>query len=52
MVVPSVHFLKRQAAREKIAAMKALTETARQRHLALAEHYQERAEASRGGAHA
>jgi hypothetical protein len=44
---PSVHYLNRQAAREKVAATKALTEAARQRHLALAEDYQKRAEAMR-----
>lgn len=44
---PSVHFLNRQAAREKLAAMRALTEAARQRHLALADDYQKRAEAMR-----
>ena len=43
-VYPNVHFLIRQAAREKLAAMRALTETARERHLALAEQYQRRAE--------
>lgn len=42
---PNVHFLIRQAAREKLAARRALTETARIRHLALAEAYQKRAEA-------
>jgi hypothetical protein len=45
---PNVHFLNRQAAREKLAAKRALTEAARQRHLALAEDYQKRAEAIRG----
>ena len=44
-VYPNVHFLIRQAAREKLAAKRALTETARLRHLALAESYQKRAEA-------
>ena len=44
---PNVHFLNRQAAREKLAAKRALTEAARQRHLALAEDYQKRAEAAR-----
>jgi hypothetical protein len=44
---PNVHFLNRQAAREKIAATKALTEAARLRHLALAEDYQKRADAAR-----
>ena len=43
----SVHYLNRQAAREKIAATRALTEAARLRHLALAEDYQRRAEAMR-----
>jgi hypothetical protein len=43
---PNVHFLNRQAAREKLAAKRALTEAARQRHLALAEDYQKRAEAA------
>lgn len=47
---PSVHFLNRQAAREKLAAKRALTETARERHLALAEHYEKRAEAASAGA--
>lgn len=47
---PSVHFLNRQAAREKLAAMRALTDAARQRHLALAEDYQKRAEATRASA--
>ena len=45
---PSVHFFNRQAAREKLAASRALTETARERHLALAADYQQRAEAMRG----
>jgi hypothetical protein len=44
-VYASVHFLNRQAAREKLAAKKALTETARLRHLALADDYEKRAEA-------
>ncbi len=44
-VYPSVHFLNRQAAREKLAALRALTDAARQRHLALAADYQKRAEA-------
>jgi len=46
---PSVHFFTRQAAREKVAAQKALTDAARERHLALAETYQQRAEAMRAG---
>jgi hypothetical protein len=44
---PSVHFFNRQAAREKLAASRALTEPARERHLALAEDYRQRAEAMR-----
>jgi hypothetical protein len=46
-VYPSVHFFHRQAAREKLAARKALTEAARERHLALALDYEKRAEAMR-----
>jgi hypothetical protein len=42
-VYPSVHFFNRQAAREKLAASRALTEAARDRHLALAEDYRNRA---------
>jgi hypothetical protein len=48
---PNFHFLTRQAAREKLAAKRALTEAARERHLALAEHYQKRAEAMQGASH-
>jgi hypothetical protein len=44
VVYPSVHFFHRQAAREKLAAMRALTEAARERHLALALDYKNRAE--------
>jgi hypothetical protein len=47
-VYPSVHYLNRQAAREKLAATRALTEAARQRHLALAEDFQKRAQAIAG----
>jgi hypothetical protein len=46
-VYPSVHFFHRQAAREKLAARRALTDTARERHLALAQDYEKRAEAVR-----
>jgi hypothetical protein len=46
-VYPSVHFFNRQAAREKLAAKRALTEAARERHLALAEDFQKRADAMR-----
>jgi len=49
-VYPSVHFFHRQAAREKVAASRALTEAARERHLALALDYQKRAEALRSNA--
>jgi len=48
-VYANVHFLTRQAAREKLAAKRALTDTARERHLALAEQYQKRAEAMNSG---
>ena len=47
---PNVHFLTRQAMRERLAASRALTEAARERHLALAEDYSKRAEAMRGTA--
>lgn len=47
VVYTSVHFLDRQAAREKLAARRALTEAARERHLALAQDYQKRAEQMR-----
>jgi hypothetical protein len=46
-VYPNVHFLTRQAARERLAARRALTETARDRHLALAEEFRKRAEDAR-----
>ena len=46
-VYPSVHFFHRQAAREKLAARRALTDAARERHLALALDYEKRAEAMR-----
>jgi hypothetical protein len=49
-VYPSIDFLSRQAVREKLAAGRALTETARERHLALAADYSRRAEAMRGTA--
>jgi len=49
-VYPNVHFFHRQAAREKLAASRALTEAARERHLALALDYQKRAEALRSSA--
>ena len=48
---PSVHFLNRQAAREKLAAKRALTQTARERHLALAEDFARRAEAMHSAIH-
>ena len=47
---PSVHFFTRQAIREKLAASRALTEAARNRHLALAADYNKRAEAIRAAA--
>lgn len=43
---PNVHFLTRQAARERLAAKRALTEAARERHLALAEDFSKRAAAA------
>jgi hypothetical protein len=46
-VYPNVHFLTRQAARERLAATRALTATARDRHLALAAEFLKRAEAAR-----
>jgi len=49
-VYPSIHFFHRQAAREKLAASRALTEAARERHLALAQDYEKRAEAVRSAA--
>jgi hypothetical protein len=52
LVYPNVHYLNRQAAREKLAARQALTEAARLRHLALAEHYEKRAEAINSNARA
>jgi hypothetical protein len=46
-VFPNIHFLTRQATREKLAASKALTEAARERHLVLAEQYLKRAAEAR-----
>ena len=43
-MVPSVHFLVRQAARERLAAVRTLSEHSKQRHLAMAELYIRRAE--------
>lgn len=43
-MVPSVHFLIRQAAREKLAAARTLSEEARARHQAMAELYISRAQ--------
>jgi hypothetical protein len=48
-VVPSVHFLIRQAARERLAAVRVISEESRQRHLAMAEIYTRRAEELRNG---
>lgn len=47
---PNVHFFIRQAAREKLAAKRALTDKARERHLAMADDFQKRAEAMRASA--
>jgi hypothetical protein len=52
VVYPNVHFFHRQAAREKLAAKRALTEAARERHLALAADYEKRAETLRPAASA
>jgi len=52
VLYPNVHYLNRQVAREKLAAKQALTEAARLRHLALAEHFERKAEAIRGAASA
>jgi hypothetical protein len=46
-VFPNIHFLHRQATREKLAASKALTDAAKERHLALAEQYTKRAQKMR-----
>jgi len=43
-VVPSVHFLIRQAAREKLAAARTLSREAKARHHAMANLYLSRAE--------
>ena len=43
-MVPSVHLLIRQAARERLAAVRTLSEQSKQRHLAMAELYTRRAE--------
>ncbi len=48
----NVHFFTRQAARETKAARRALTDAARQRHLAMATQYAKRAEQLRHGADA
>ena len=42
-MVPSVHFLVRQAARERLAAVRTLSPESRQRHLAMADDYERRA---------
>jgi hypothetical protein len=49
-VVSSVHFLIRQAARERLAAVRTLSQDAKQRHLAMAELYERRAAELGGGA--
>ena len=43
-MVPNVHFLLRQAARERLAAARTLSAESRQRHLAMADVYISRAE--------
>ena len=47
-MVPSVHFLIRQAARERLAAARTLSEEARTRHRAMADLYMRRAEELQG----
>ena len=42
-MVPSVHFLIRQAARERLAAARTLNEESKARHSAMAELYMRRA---------
>lgn len=48
-LVPSIHFLVRQAARERLSAVRTLSEEARARHEAMAELYTRRAEELRAG---
>jgi len=48
-VIPSVHFLIRQAARERLAAMRSLNEEAKARHIAMAELYTMRAQQLQAG---
>ena len=43
-MVSSVHSLIRQAARERLAAARTISEQAKQRHLAMAERYARQAE--------
>lgn len=43
-MVPSINFLLRQAARERLAAVRVLSDEAKQRHLAMAEVYERRAQ--------
>ncbi len=47
-MAPSVHFLVRQAARERMAAVRTVCEESKQRHLAMAELYSSRAEELQG----
>ena len=47
-MIPSVHFLIRQAARERLAATRTLSEEAKERHRAMADLYMSRAEQLQG----
>ena len=51
-MVPSVHFLIRQAAREKLAAARTLSKEARARHQGMAELYISRAQQLQVSPHA
>ncbi|MFL6735619.1 MAG: hypothetical protein ACJ8F4_00995 [Sphingomonas sp.] len=50
LVIPSVHFLIRQAARERLAALRSISDEAKTRHLAMAELYTVRAQQLQAGA--
>ena len=43
LLMPSIHFLTRRAARERVAAQQALTEVAKERHQTLAKQYADKA---------
>jgi hypothetical protein len=48
-MLTTVHYFTRRAARERRLAREALTETARQRHASLADHFASLAQASQHG---